>query len=432
MQIDPIKSEKKIRVMFCDQLNLARGKYLPESFANKGEALLCKGVYAVTYSRQLIDAPGAGLSEGLPDVAMHFDVSDYRPSWDDRHVIAIADVFENNKPFALCGRSALKRAIAAWEKHGLSPMIGLEGEAYVMQEINGNLIPYDLPGSYVYGTGCFNDPQGLMDEVWDLARKCNIPIESLNAEFDAPQFELTLKYADALKACDDFFLFKNLARETLYRRGYLLSFMAKPIEQLGGSGLHINISFADSSGRNALADGVGKGKLSKLTKGCIAGLLKHHESLGAILAPTVNSYQRLQAGNMCGYWANWGHDHRAVAVRVSSESGPAARIEHRVADCSVSPYFAVAAVLQAALLGYENNYELSPEETKDGFEEVSVERHIAGSLSESLDALSNDANLTQQIGRELIANYTAIKRAEVAEINGKSFEDTVKYYAHYI
>ncbi|MFT6732196.1 MAG: hypothetical protein ACJAS9_000375 [Polaribacter sp.] len=45
---------KKIRVLFCNQLNLARGKSLTESIASSGQAGICKGVYSVTYSRQQI------------------------------------------------------------------------------------------------------------------------------------------------------------------------------------------------------------------------------------------------------------------------------------------------------------------------------------------------------------------------------------------
>ena len=32
---------ERVRVLFADQLNLARGKYLPASFAAKGAARLC-------------------------------------------------------------------------------------------------------------------------------------------------------------------------------------------------------------------------------------------------------------------------------------------------------------------------------------------------------------------------------------------------------
>ena len=427
------ETANRVRVLFADQLNLARGKYVPESFAANGSARFCLGAYAVTYARQLIDAPGAGLEDGLPDIEAVFDPADLRPGWEPNTSIAMADLRIDDKPAALCGRSALKRAIAEWRALGFDPMIGLEGEAYIFQKDGeGGWIPYDSPGAFVYGTGPFTDPAGLIDDIWEQAHKCNFPIESVNGEYDAPQFELTLKYADALKACDDFFLFRTMARELLYKRGYLLSFMPKPLPDLSGTGLHINISFKNKAGKNALAKGTTRERLSDLATGCIAGMVHHHEALGGILAPTVNSYERLQPASLCGYWANWGYDHRGVAVRISGESGEAARLEHRVGDCAASPYFAVAAVLQAAKLGYQEKYKLPPAETGDGIETVNTDRHTATDLENSLKALEADKKLTNAVGPLLIENYAAIKRAEIAELNGKSHQEIFDYYAPFI
>lgn len=423
----------RVRVLFADQLNLARGKYIPGSFAAKGSARLCLGAYAVTYQRDLIDAPGAGVSEGLPDIEAVFDPQNLRPGWEPNTQVAVADLELHGKPAGLCGRSALKRAIEEWRKLGFDPMIGIEGEAYIFQrDENGAWIPYDTPGAYVYGTGPFIDPAGLIDDLWAVAQKCGLPIESINAEYDTPQFELTLQYADALKACDDFFLFRTMAREVLYKRGYLLSFMPKPLADSAGTGMHVNVSFKDKNGDNAMHGGTGKDKLSKLVSGCIAGLVQHHEALGALIAPTVNSYQRLKPASMCGYWANWGYDHRGVAVRISSEEGDAARIEHRVADCAVSPYVAVAGVLQAAKLGYVGDYELPPAETGDGMETVNTDRHVAGSLTEALELLEKDDALVDALGRLLVENFAAIKRAEIEEVKGKSKQEIFDYYAPFL
>lgn len=427
-----VKTAERIRVMFSDQLSLARGKYLPSSFAGKGTARLCKGVYAVTMARELITNCGAGVEEGLPDIDMVFDPENMRPGWESNTKIALADIYEGDEPSPLCGRSALKRAIAQWQELGFEPVIGLEGEGYVFQKEEGYWLPYDTPGAFVYGTGPFVDPAGLMQDVWDMSEYCGFPVESFNAEFDTPQFELTLEYADALKACDDFFLFKTMAREIIYKRGYLLTMMPKPLPMLSGTGLHINLSFRDKNGKNAMAGGTEKGQLSNLVSGCISGLVHHHEPLGGLLAPTVNSYERLQPASLNGVWANWGYDHRGVAVRVSGESGSAARIEHRVADCAVSPYVAVAAVLQAARLGYLNQYELPPAETGDGITTVNTKRRIATTLGKSLDLLANDKPLVEAVGNELIDNFIAIKRAEIQEVEGFSQEQIFNYYSPFI
>lgn len=423
----------RVRVLFADQLNLARGKYVPQAFASHGSIRLCVGTYGVTLAKDLIPAPGAGVLEGLPDIECVFDPDNLRPGWEPNTRVAIPMLEFEGKPSELCGRTALKRAIHQWRELGFDPCIGFEGEAYIFQKDDaGNWVPYDTPGAFVYGTGPFIDPEGLIDDLWRMAHRCGLPIESINAEFDTPQFELTLQYADAMKACDDFFLFRTMARETLLKRGYLLSFMPKPIADLGGNGLHVNLSFKDDKGGNAMDGGTGRGKLSKLVSGCIAGLIHHHESLGGIVAPTVNSYARLKPASLCGYWANWGHDHRSVAVRVSGESGAAARIEHRVGDCAASPYVAATAVLQAARLGYTGDYELPREETADGLETVGTERHIAGSLGESMDLLEKDDALVDAIGRLLIENYVAIKRAEIEEVDGKSTKEMFDYYAPFL
>ena len=70
----------RVRVLFADQLNLARGKYVPASFASKGEVRLCLGAYAVTYLKDLIPAPGAAVLEGLPDIEIAFDPGGARRS----------------------------------------------------------------------------------------------------------------------------------------------------------------------------------------------------------------------------------------------------------------------------------------------------------------------------------------------------------------
>ncbi|MCC6942697.1 MAG: glutamine synthetase [Novosphingobium sp.] len=425
--------QDRCRVLFADQLNLARGKYVPMSDAARGHTRMCVGTFAVTYDKTLVAAPGGGMLDGLPDMEVSFDPQAMRPSWDAGTQIALGALRFKGEPFVLCGRSALQRAINGWRARGLEPMVGIEMEAYIFQrDADGQWVPYDTPGAFVYGTGPFSDPAGLIDEIWATAQACNIPVESMNAEFDAPQFELTLRYADAMKAADDAFLFRQMAREVLYKRGYLLSFLPKPFAEKSGSGLHFNLSFTRDDGSNVFANDVSSGTLSPEMSGCIAGLIRHHEALSAIMAPTINSYARLQPASLSGYWANWGIDHRSVTVRVSAETGPAARIEHRMADCAASPYFAMAAMLQAALLGLEQGYDLPQPELNDGLETINTDRHTPHSLSDALDALEADTVLTQAVGADMIANFIAIKREEVRIVGEMSEAESLAYYLPYI
>jgi glutamine synthetase len=220
-----------------------------------------------------------------------------------------------------------------------------------------------------------------------------------------------------------------MAREIAFGQGYILTFMPKPIPERGGSGLHVNFSFADSNGQNMVApDGV----LSAAASQAVAGLVHHHEAMAGLLAPTVNSYDRLGPGSMAGYWANWAEDHRLVTTRTSTDSPASARLEHRMADSSANPYLAVATVLQAALSGVRAGLPLPRAEDLDGLENVRATRHAPASLRRALDALEKDKALVAAIGPLLVEAHLVLKRDEVKRLNGRSKEDIRDYYIPFI
>ena len=83
--------------------------------------------------------------------------------------------------------------------------------------------------AYVYGTGPSVDPEGLMDTIWEEADRLGFPIETISSEYDCSQFEFALEYDDALAALDTLFLFRLMSKELLIKRGFLFSYMPKPL-----------------------------------------------------------------------------------------------------------------------------------------------------------------------------------------------------------
>lgn len=428
---------ERLRVMACDHLNLARSKYMAISKADSGVTRMSQGVFAVTYNRDLLPAPGSLMLEGLADMELRWDPKCIRDSWVPGEKIVVGEFHSTDGgPLSQCGRSALKRAISDWETMGQSPKIGIELEAYAfVYDENGELQPFETPGSFVYGTGPHNDPIGFTDGIWAAAQVSGFPLELITTEYDESQFEFVLTFGDALEAVDNVFLFKQLAREVALEYDVVLTFMPKPVAERGGNGVHINFSFADAMGENSIMNGTGGGpeNMTDLSKGCVAGLIKHHQALAGILAPSVGSFDRLQPASMSGYWQNWGGDHRSVTTRISSEGGKKARIEHRMADASANPYTTTAAVLQAARLGVVNGYDLPLMETGDGFEEVSSKVGVGANLGEALNHLEADTALSEAISQGLIDNHVFIKRAEIEEVAAcESAEAKRDYYIHYI
>lgn len=422
---------QRLRALFCDHINIARGKYVPLEPGQDGAARFCRGTFGVTYTKELIPAPGAAVMEGLPDMELRWRGQDVRPGWHAGTQVVLGNLHANDgSPLPMCGRSALERAVADWRRLGWDPMVGIELEAYAFQvQPDGSLQPYETPAAHVYATGPFADPRGFTDAIWQRATACGLRIESMNTEYDAPQFEFTLRYDHALAAVDDIFLFRLLAREVAWEHGIVLSFLPKPIAGQGGSGVHVNFSLRDAQGRNAISGGPGLAALNPLTRACTAGLLAHHAALAGLLAPSANSAARLQPASLSGYWRNWGIDHRGVTVRLSREDGPPARIEHRMADGAANPYTLTAAVLQAARLGVVRELPLPPMETGDCLENKDATEGVPDTLSGALDALEADHDLVEALGAGLVAHHVGFKRHEVmttAALQGDAVRD------HYI
>ncbi len=403
---------QRIRALFPDHLGLARGKYLPAHLAHKGTRH-CLSLFALNFDRTMVPAPGAKMLEGLPDCDLVLAMDEVRPSWEADTGVVIGDLFFRGEPLAISPRHVLRNAVNDWKALGYRVKVGIELEAFVMQpDGNGGWTEWDTPTAYVYGTGPAVDPVGLIDEIMRTATACGLPIESINSEYDTPQFELTLVYDDALNAVDDIFLFKLMARELATRRGLLLTFIGKPFADRGGSGFHVNLSLEGADGTNALNDQTAADGLSVLARHCIAGMVAHFEATAGICAPTVNAYKRLRPAQLAGYWANWGYDHRGVSVRVPHERGAATRLEHRMSDGAANPYLATAAVLQAARLGLVHQLTPPAPEEQDCLTSQSTSRHAPDNLSLALDALEADAALVQAIGPELVAQFVAVKRSE--------------------
>ena len=403
---------RRIRVLWPDHLNMPRGKYLPARLAELGTRQ-CITLFSLTYDRDMIPAPGTMLLEGMPDLECTFSSDDIRQGWENGVGVVVGDLERHGEPLAIAPKTVLNNAVTSWKDMGYTPKVGIEYEVYIMESDDcGGWKPYDAPGSMVYGTGRLGDPAGIIDSIMTTADEIGMRLESVNGEFDIGQFEFTLEYDDAIAAVDEAFLFKTMAREVAAEQGYMMTFMPRPINGVGGSGVHVNLSFSDNKGNNVLVDPDGTNGLSDLMYQCIAGQLHYLEAMSALCAPTVNSYKRLKPAQLSGYWQNWGHDHRCATIRINAERDSSTRMENRMPDGAANLYTAVAAILTAARLGVEKGMECPPAETGDGLENLDCEGHVPNDLNAALDALEADTTFVEEIGPEMVAQFLAVKRSE--------------------
>jgi len=399
----------QIDILFPDLLGLAHGKTVPAARRDHPTH------YAITVMVQGLDlefleTPHYSTSSGFPDMEARFEDGTLRP-WGDRQVGMALLHFADGRPLPLDSRRALRSVMDRWRERGLTPVSGYEMEFFLLSG-RTPLTKLPVPDHRVYGIGPGADPTGTLEMIAEAAEAADLKVEGVNSEFTPSQVEVSLHYQDAMSAADAAFLFRILAREVARRNGIDITFMGRPFSDAVGSGMHVNMSLNDASGRNALIDESDPQGLSDVAKAFVAGLLDHHEALAAFAGPTVNSYKRLVPGMLSGYWANWGLDNRISTVRIPGQRGTGTRIEHRMADGSASPHLLTAALFAAGLSGVERGLPLPEPQVGDADAAPNTDRHTPHSLSAALDALAADTTLQSYFHPDLIEVYVDLKRRE--------------------
>ena len=89
-------------------------------------------------------------------------------------------------------------------------------------------------------------------------------------------------------------------------------------------------------------------------------------------------------------------------------------------------------MLQAALLGVQNGYDLQPMETGDGFVETDATIGAASDLGAAVADLSADTVLSAAVGEGLVANHVFMKQAEVEKTKDLDADAMRGFYIYYM
>ena len=197
----------------------------------------------------------------------------------------------DGSPFAGDPRHVLRRNLEQAKGKGFTFFTAPELEYFLFEaDRTGEPVPLDRSSYFDLTTS---------DVVSNIRRKTlttleamGIPVEYSFHE-DAPsQYEIDLRYTDALTMADNVMTFRLIVREIALEHGVHATFMPKPLSGVQGSGMHTHLSlFKDGS--NAFHDPESPDGLSDVAKGFIAGLLHHAREITAVTNQLVNSYKRL-------------------------------------------------------------------------------------------------------------------------------------------
>ncbi|MBX7396234.1 glutamine synthetase [Clostridium chauvoei] len=113
------------------------------------------------------------------------------------------------------------------------------------------------------------------------------------------QLEIDWKYSDAIQAADNEIFVKILVQEVFRRNGLEVTFKAKPIDGVAGSGMHIHLGVSlklKNGKRINLFHATKEDFLSCLVYGAVMGILKNYEVMNPFISSTNNSLKRLKPG----------------------------------------------------------------------------------------------------------------------------------------
>ncbi|MGI9293383.1 MAG: glutamine synthetase family protein [Pseudomonadales bacterium] len=352
--------------------------------------------------------------------------------WDKSMAIIFADLFWEDKPYNLCPRQALKRAIRDAEVAGYVGYAGIEPEFIAMRyDEDGQIVKAidNDPANGVrprrqafgYDAEYSIDSMPFLKDMIDILEEIGWNLHDVVAEGAYSQFELDFHYTNLLEMADRLVFLRILLKEVAKKHDMFITFMPKPTTGDWRSGAHINLSLqaVDNPGVNVFGDS--SNGWSDESRYAVGGLMKHAEALTAITCPTVNSYNGLvpRVGGFEGGTVTWaptnityGYNNRSAQFRM-----PQSRycIENRAADMCMNVYLALAMSLTGVVKGITNKIDPGQATDRDlyamtdeEFKELGI-RRLPRNLMAATNALRDDELAEQVMGPVMRKSYLAYK-----------------------
>jgi glutamine synthetase len=346
----------------------------------------------------------------------------------------------DGNPMTSDPRHALQRQVDALASEGLYPTGAFELEFFLLandRDGNGRIQPARdvLDGrssakTEVYSVDHLHGMLPLFSDIYAGAAKAGIKAETMISEYAPGQYELTLHYrTDVMQAADDLMRLKRIVRSQARAHGVTACFMAKPIEDYAGSGMHFHTSLCDSTGRNLFVEDV-EGQWNPMILHAIGGLRATMGESMLVFAPHANSWRRFATQSYAPVSPTWGVNNRSVALRIPAGAKAGRRIEHRPAGVDANPYLVAATILAGIRHGLAHRIDPGPETTGNGYADGQDAPPIPVDWRTAIVAAKESAFLKAALGEDMHRTFTAIKAAEYARVARTVTEVEFDLYLH--
>lgn len=429
---------RTIRAAACDLNGVPRGKRIPSRYAERvvaeGTRFPMSALNLDIWGEDIDDSPLVFESGDRDGVLRPTDRGFVPMPWLEAPsaLLPIWMYHEDGRPFDGDPRHALANVAQRYRARGLTPVVAVELEFFLIDDSTRTLQVPISPRSgkrrkaaEILSIRALDAFDQFFTELYEACEAMDIPADTAISETGLGQFEINLVHTDnVLRAADDAWLFKWLVKGLARRHGFAASFMAKPYEDYSGSGMHAHFSVLDAAGQNVFDDGGARG--TDTLHHAIAGCLRAMHDSTLLFAPHLNSYDRLVPEAHAPSGIAWAYENRTVAIRVPAGAHAARRIEHRVAGGDVNPYLALAAILGAALTGMED--EIMPPDPVTGNAYALDLPRIPTEWGDAIDAFEHSGLMKRIFPEMLIRNMVLTKRQEKLYMNELTQPEQTEIY----
>ncbi|MCM8767033.1 MAG: glutamine synthetase family protein [Candidatus Omnitrophica bacterium] len=368
----------------------------------------------------------------LPDPST-FTILPYGPQ-EKIEAAMICDILNPDRtPYEGDSRYILKKNLKYAEQNEFRFYVGPELEFFIFKNEKSTEILDE--GGY-FDVTTLDAGNEVRREIILALEQMGIKVEYAHHEVAPSQYEIDLRYTDALTMADIVMFYRMIAKEIAAKHGLYLTFMPKPIYGVCGSGMHTHQSLFIGD-KNVFFDPKDEFYLSDIAKKYIAGLLKHSKEITFICNQWVNSYKRLVPGYEAPVYICWARRNRSTLIRVPMYrpgKEKSTRIEFRSPDPACNPYLAFACMLRAGLKGIENNYDLPEPLEMDVYHLTEEDRKkldldvLPGSLIEAIEIAEKSELLKETLGEHIYTNLLIAKKIEWDEYRKRVFEYEIDTY----
>lgn len=394
--LDYVREEdvKFIRLAFCDVFGTPKNISIPPAELENAFR------YGISFDASAIAGFGDVRHSDLflfPDPTT-LSVLPWRPSH-GRVVRMFCDIKQpDGSIFELDSRALLKKAIAETAKKGLYCYFGTEYEFYLFKTDENGMptsIPMDNAG---YMDMAPEDAgENVRREICLTLDEMGISPEASHHEEGPGQNEIDFRHSDPLTAADNSITFKTVVKTVAARNGLYASFEPKPLANMSGNGMHINISPKIPMGEDCFDF-------------FMAGILEHIAEITLFLNPTAQSYLRL-GSNKAPQFVSWSPENRSQLIRIPAATEGSRRIELRSPDANANPYLAYALLIYAGMDGVESKLTPPPSSDFNLFsasdEVLSKLRRLPESLNAAVLAAANSNFVKNHVPPQILDEFAS-------------------------